>query len=122
MSTSKAFVLGTFSNIGQQIWAPDAKVFSSVKESIEYLKPDGPILDDIAHELNLSRGELLEKLPTIDFDIAVDALTHVLQSDPKVAIRTFRSLHEAKSFIMLIGQMDEQRTKELKRQKRRLLV
>ena len=118
----KAIVIGTFQNVSQQIWAPDADAFESAEEAINELDLSDNILDEIAFELDTTRHELKEKLPQINHDVAINALLHALQINPSVAAREFRNMHEAVSFLHLIQQMDEKRKKEQERAQRRLVV
>ena len=117
----KAFVIGSFIDVDRQIWSPNAQAFESVQEAIEELNPSGEILDDIAYELGTTRGQLMEKLQQMNPDTAIDALIHAVHLDPKIAIRKFRNIREAESFLVLIEQMEENRKREEGRRRRKLI-
>ena len=65
----------------------------------------------------MSRVELEGNIESVDDARGLNALAQVLQTKPNVAVRTFRNIREADSFLDLIEQMAEKREKEKNRKR-----
>ena len=118
----KVIVVGSFIDESHQIWAPDACIFESVEEAMEYIDENENCCYNLARELNVETRDLEEKLENINHDVAMNALIRVLQMDSSIAIREFRTYREAENFLNLIEQIAEKKEKEKQRQKERLIL
>ena len=116
-----AIVVGSFSDPSRQIWSPDAQAFATAKEAAEYLGTRSSYYEDFAYELNVKKEELPDALERMNPAIAMEALIRVLQSSPGVAIRTFRTIREAESFLALIEQIAEKEEKERETRRNRIV-
>ena len=113
----KAIVIGTFADASGKVWSPNAEAFDSVLDALDYLGNNKRVLEDLAYELNVPYGEILEKLETFDQDKAMTALVEVLQGVQDIAVKAFRNIHEANTFVALVEQLDEKRKKEQNRRR-----
>ena len=120
MQKKIAIVVGNFIDPARQVWSPNANAFDSFVEAIETLGTKDSYFDDLAYELHTTRGELEKNIESVDNVSGLNALVQVLQTKPNVAVRTFRTIREANSFLDLIEQMAEKREKE--KQKRRIFL
>ena len=116
-----AIVVGSFSDPARQIWSPNAQAFETAREAVEYLGTRSSYYEDFAYELNVKKEELPDALERMNPTIAMEALIRVLQSSPGVAIRTFRTIREAESFLALIEQIAEKEEKEREIRRNRMV-
>ena len=116
-----AIVVGSFSDPARQIWSPNAQAFETAQEAVEYLGTRDSYYEDFAYELNVKKEEVPDALERINPVIAMEALIRVLQSSPGIAIRTFRTIREAESFLDLIEQIAEKEEKEREARRNRLV-
>ena len=116
-----AIVVGSFSDPARQIWSPNAQAFETAQEAVEYLGTRDSYYEDLAYELNVKKEELIDALARMNPVITMEALIRVLQSSPGIAIRTFRTIREAESFLDLIEQIAEKEEKEREARRNRLV-
>ena len=116
-----AIVVGSFSDPARQIWSPNAQAFETAQEAVEYLGTRDSYYEDFAYELNVKKEELIDALERMNPVIAMEALIRVLQSSPGIAIRTFRTIREAESFLDLIEQIAEKEEKDREARRNRLV-
>ena len=116
-----AIVVGSFSDPARQIWSPNAQAFETAQEAVEYLGTRDSYYEDLAYELNVKKEELIDALERMNPVITMEALIRVLQSSPGIAIRTFRTIREAESFLDLIEQIAEKEEKEREARRNRLV-
>ena len=116
-----AIVVGSFSDPARQVWSPNAQAFETAQEAVEYLGTRDSYYEDFAYELNVKKEELPETLARMNPVIAMEALIRVLQSSPGIAIRTFRTIREAESFLDLIEQIAEKEEKEREARRNRMV-
>ncbi len=116
-----AIVVGSFSDPARQVWSPNAQAFETAQEAVEYLGTRDSYYEDFAYELNVKKEELPDTLARMNPVIAMEALIRVLQSSPGIAIRTFRTIREAESFLDLIEQIAEKEEKEREGRRNRMV-
>ena len=116
-----AIVVGSFSDPARQVWSPNAQAFETAQEAVEYLGTRDSYYEDFAYELNVKKEELPDALARMNPVIAMEALIRVLQSSPGIAIRTFRTIREAESFLDLIEQIAEKEEKEREARRNRMV-
>ena len=116
-----AIVVGSFSDPARQVWSPNAQAFETAQEAVEYLGTRDSYYEDFAYELNVKKEELPEALERMNPTITMEALIRVLQTSPGIAIRTFRTIREAESFLNLIEQIAEKDEKEREARKYRTI-
>ncbi len=116
-----AIVVGSFSDPARQVWSPNAQAFETAQEAVEYLGTRDSYYEDFAYELNVKKEELPDTLARMNPVIAMEALIRVLQSSPGIAIRTFRTIREAESFLDLIEQIAEKEEKEREARRNRMV-
>lgn len=116
-----AIVVGSFSDPARQIWSPNAQAFETAQEAVEYLGTRDSYYEDLAYELNVKKEELIDALARMNPVITMEALIRVLQSSPGIAIRTFRTIREAESFLDLIEQIAEKEEKEREARRNRIV-
>ena len=116
-----AIVVGSFSDPARQVWSPNAQAFETAQEAVEYLGTRDSYYEDFAYELNVKKEELPDALARMNPVIAMEALIRVLQSSPGIAIRTFRTISEAESFLDLIEQIAEKEEKEREARRNRMV-
>ena len=107
-----AIVIGSFSDPARKIWSPNAMAFETARDAVEYLGTKDSYYEDFAYELKVKKEEVPEALERMNPAITMDALVRVLQSSPGIAIRTFRTIRDAESFLDLIEQIAEKDEKE----------
>ncbi|MBR1760830.1 MAG: hypothetical protein IJ812_07375 [Schwartzia sp.] len=107
-----SIVIGSFSDPANQIWAPNAHAFETAQEAVNYLGSRDAYYEDFAYELKVKKEDLPAALERTDPAIAMEALVRVLQMNPGMAIRTFRTIREAEAFLDLIEQIAEKKEKE----------
>ncbi len=101
MSSGKAVVIGRFVDAENHVWGPQAKVFDTIHDAIVYVNTR-PIGED---ELVSPQHGFVDEVTLMDDDEGIDALIEIVRFNPNVAIKTFRSRHDANSFVSLIHQM-----------------
>ena len=107
-----AIVVGSFNDPARQIWSPHAQAFATAQEAVTYLGTRDSYYEDFAYELKVKREDVPDALARMDPVITMEALIRVLQSSPGIALRTFRTIREAESFLDLIEQIAEKDEKE----------
>lgn len=112
----RSIVIGSFIDPVRQIWSPYARAFETAKEVVDYLGTENAYYDDLAYELKIKKEDLYDALDRMDPFVAMEAVIRVLQLNPGMAIKPFRTYREAEAFLDLIDQMAEKNEKE--RQKR----
>ena len=117
----RSIVIGSLLDPARQIWSPNARAFESVREAVDCLGTEDPYYDDLAYELKVKKEELHDMLDRIDPVVAMEALIRVLQTNPRIAIKPFRTYREAEAFLDFIEQVAEKNEKEKERQKYRLI-
>lgn len=103
----RAIVVGSFIDAARQIWSPNAQAFETAQEAVDSLGTQGSYYDDFAYELKAKKEDVPAVLERMDPALAMDALIRVLQTTSGVALRTFRTIREAESFLDLIEQIAE---------------
>ena len=116
-----ALVIGSFSDPARQIWSPDARAFETAQEAVEYLGTRDSYYEDFAYELKVKKEEVPAALARMNPALTMEALIRVLQMNPGMAIRTFRTIREAEAFLDLIEQIAEKDEKERASRQNRLV-
>lgn len=106
-----AIVIGTFSDAAHQVWSADAHAFATAKDAVAYLGTADSYYEDFAYELKVKKDEVPAALEQMNPVITMEALVRVLQMNPGMAIRTFRTYREAEAFLDLIEQIAEKNDK-----------
>lgn len=117
----RSIVIGSFLDPMRQIWSPHARAFETVREAVDCLGTEDAYYDDLAYELKTKKEELYDALDRIDPVVAMEALIRVLQMNPGVAIKPFRTYREAEAFLDFIEQVAEKEEKEKARRESRLV-
>lgn len=117
----RSIVIGSFLDPVRQIWSPHARAFETVREVVDCLGTEDAYYDDLAYELRVKKEELYDALDRIDPVVAMEALIRVLQMNPGVAIKPFRTYREAEAFLDFIEQVAEKEEKEKARRDSRLV-
>lgn len=117
----RSIVIGSFLDPVRQIWSPNARAFETVREAVDCLGTEDAYYDDLAYELKTKKEELYDALDRIDPVVAMEALIRVLQMNPGVAIKPFRTYREAEAFLDFIEQVAEKEEKEKARRDSRLV-
>ena len=107
-----AIVIGSFLDPSRQVWSPNAHAFETAKEAVEYLGKRDAYYDDLAYELKVKKEERPEALEQMNPVITMEALIRVLQMNPGMAIKTFRTIRDAEAFLNFIEQVAEKNDKE----------
>ena len=108
----QAIVIGSFNDPARQIWAPDAHAFATAQEAVAFLGTQDAYYEDLAYELKVKREELPDALEQMSPVITMEALIRVLQMNPGMAIKTFRTIRDAEAFLDFIEQVAEKNDKE----------
>ena len=116
-----SIVIGTFSDPVNQVWSPDAHAFETAQEAVAFLGTKDIYYEDLAYELKVKKEELPDALERMDPFITMEALVRVLQMKPGMAVRTFRTIREADSFLDLIEQIAEKEEKEREARRTRMV-
>ena len=117
----RSIVIGSFLDPMRQIWSPHARAFETVREAVDCLGTEDAYYDDLAYELKTKKEELYDALDRIDPVVAMEALIRVLQMNPGVAIKPFRTYREAEAFLDFLEQVAEKEEKEKARRESRLV-
>ena len=113
MQRKKAVVIGIFVDAEHQVWSPQAKAFDTIKDALKYLDSRARLENEdgfMSHQNNF-----VDEITLGSEDDEIDALIEVVRGNPNVAIKTFRTRHDANSFVSLIKQMAAKRAKMMSR-------
>ena len=113
-----SIVIGSFSDPANQIWAPNAHAFATAKEAVEFLGTRDAYYEDFAYELKIKKEEVPAALENMNPVLTMEALISVLQMNPGMAIKTFRTFREAEVFLDFIEQLAEKNEKARERDAR----
>ena len=86
--------------------------FETAQEAVDYLGTQDSYYEDFAYELKVKKEDVPDALARMNPALTMEALIRVLQSSPGIALRTFRTIREAESFLDLIEQIAEKDEKE----------
>ncbi len=106
-----AIVIGSFSDAARQVWSADAQAFATAQDAVAFLGTKDPYYEDLAYELKVKKEEIPAALEQMNPVLTMEALIRVLQMNPRMAIRTFRTYREAEAFLDLIEQIAEKNEK-----------